>query len=408
MLLAAMLALPGISYSQQEDPTNPRTWKYFKINARAEDDSIFIKVQDDMNIDPKLESFSLIVNISDPNPMNQYIVLGDEADPSAQRFAWSQISKDVQEGLKNWTGTNKENLNARKLDYASVFIDVIRQIRIKEFVAPPKRERAIRNTTAYINPYLTLFGWEKLGIPIKRSIGFTFGIGSKYAGPMESDALSIGFQMLGVNLSYVTRIKELNTHDLGTDSTENKPWKQYNNIFFPPRGIEMTYVVPFGNFLELGAYSEIKETGVKPGGGPPLYTFRSKLDSSVMPNNIVVGTRFIGEFRYPFRMFGATRTQFYVGYYMNEINIGLFTRESRLVGSVFDFRVNATLKRIRNFQLLVEILVSNIAEGFALNSFAIGPSVRLSKLDNGKFGLISAFVNLRLKLGDYFDERETK
>ena len=53
-------------------------------------------------------------------------------------------------------------------------------------------------------------------------------------------------------------------------------------------------------------------------------------------------------------------------------------------------------------------MVSNIAEGFALNSFAIGPSVRLSKLDNGKFGLLSAFVNLRLKLGDYFDERETK
>ncbi|MGH2575725.1 MAG: hypothetical protein ACRDFC_08525, partial [Ignavibacteria bacterium] len=142
-------------YAQQEDPENPRTWNYFKILARADDDSIFIIVQDDMGIDPKLESYSIIVNIMDANATNQYVVLGDEADPSAQRYAWSQLSKRVQEGLKNWTGTNKENLNARKLDYASVFIDVIRQIKIKEFVAPPKKERIIRSTTAYINPYFT-------------------------------------------------------------------------------------------------------------------------------------------------------------------------------------------------------------------------------------------------------------
>jgi hypothetical protein len=53
-------------------------------------------------------------------------------------------------------------------------------------------------------------------------------------------------------------------------------------------------------------------------------------------------------------------------------------------------------------------MVSNIAEGFALNSFAVGPSIRLSKLDTGKFGLLSAFVNFRFKLGDFFDEREKK
>lgn len=396
-------------YAQQEDPENPRTWNYFKILARSEDDSIFVIAQDDMGIDPKLESFTLVVNISDPNAQNQYVVLGDELDPSAQRFAWSQLSKRVQDGLKNWTGTNKENLNQKKLDYASVFIDVIRQIRIKEFVAPPKKERIIRNTTAYINPYFTLFGWERLGIPIKRSIGFTFGIGNKYSGPFESDQISMGFNMLGISVSYVTRIRELNTHDLGTDSVENKPWKQYNAIFTPPRGLELTYTIPLGNFFEVGVYSEIKETGVEPGGGPPLYRFKNQLDTTkYMPNNIILDKFMIAEFRYPFRMFGSTRTQVYAAYYANEMNIGLFTRESRLVGSVFDFRVNATLKKIRNFQLLAEILVSNIAEGFALNSFAVGPSVRLSKLDNGKFGLLSAFMNIRFKLGDFYDEREKK
>lgn len=408
LALFAMFMQTKDSFSQQEDPNNPRTWKYFKILARAEDDSIFIIAQDDMGIDPKLESFSIVVNITDPNAQNQFVVLGDESDPSAQRYAWSQLSKRVQDGLVNWSGTNKENLNQKKLDYASVFIDVIRQIKIKEFIAPPKRERVIRNTTAYINPYFTVFGWEPLGIPVKRSIGFTFGIGNKYSGPFESDEVGAGFNMLGVNITYVTRIRELNTHDLGTDSVENKPWKQYNAIFMPPRGIKLTYTIPLGNFLEVGVYSEIKETGVTPGGGPPLYTFYNAKDSTVMPNNIVTGSNLIAEFRYPFRMFGSTRTQVYAAYYMNEMNIGLFTRESRLVGSVFDFRINATLKKIRNFQLLVEIMVSNIAEGFALNSFAVGPSIRLSKLDTGKFGLLSAFVNFRFKLGDYFDEREKK
>jgi len=95
------------SYSQQEDPNNPRTWKYFKILARAEDDSIFIIAQDDMGIDPKLESFTLIINVTDPNAQNQFVVLGDELDPSSQRFAWSQLSKRVQDGLINWSGTNK-------------------------------------------------------------------------------------------------------------------------------------------------------------------------------------------------------------------------------------------------------------------------------------------------------------
>ena len=150
--LFTLVIQTGQTFSQQEDPNNPRTWKYFKILARAEDDSIFIIAQDDMGIDPKLESYTIVVNITDPNTQNQFVVLGDEADPSASRYAWSQLSKRVQDGLINWSNTNKENLNQKKLDYASVFLDVIRQIKIKEFVAPPKRERVIRNTTAYINP----------------------------------------------------------------------------------------------------------------------------------------------------------------------------------------------------------------------------------------------------------------
>ena len=108
IFLSSCLTL-NVFAQQEDDPGNPRSWKYFKIYARAEDDSIFITGQDDMGIDPKLESFTIVVNLMDGNTQNQYVVLGDESDPSAQRYAWSQLSKKVQDGLINWTGTNKEN-----------------------------------------------------------------------------------------------------------------------------------------------------------------------------------------------------------------------------------------------------------------------------------------------------------
>jgi hypothetical protein len=394
---------------QEEDQNNPRSWKYFKILARADDDSIYIMAQDDMGIDPKLESYTLVVNLTDGNAQNQYVVLGDESDPSASRYAWSQLSKRVQDGLINWNGTNKENLNQKQLDYASVFLDVIRQIKIKEFVAPPKRERTIRSTTAYINPYFQLFGGEKLGIPLKRSIGFTFGIGNKYSAPFESDLVSIGMNIIGVNISYNTTIDNLNTHTIGPDNVDNYPWKQYNNIFSPLRAIELSYVIPLGNFLEIGVLSDIKMAGMTTGALGPQYTFYEKGDTTKpLPNNVMRGTFVNAEFRYPFRMFGSTRSQVYVAYYANETHIGLMTRESRLAGAVFDFRTNITLKKIRNFQILLEVMVSNIGEGFALNSFAFGPSIRLSKTESGKFGVITAFINARFKLGDFFDESEKK
>ena len=410
-LSAILLSFMALSvYAQQEeDQGNPRSWKYFKILARADDDSIFITAQDDMGIDPKLESYTLVINIYDANQQNQYVILGDESDPSAQRYAWSQLSKRVQDGLINWTGTNKENLNSKKLDYASVFLDVIRQIKIKEFVAPPKREKSIRSTTAYINPYFQLFGGERLGIPLKRSIGFTFGIGNKYSAPFESDLVNIGMNIIGVNVSYNTSIDNLNTHAVSTEHGDNYPWKQYNNIFSPLRAIELSYVIPLGNFLEVGVLSDIKYGDYTTSAYGPQYTFYETGDSSKpLPNNILKGTYLNAEFRYPFRMFGSTRTQVYAAYYANEMNFGLITRESRLAGAVFDFRTNITLKKIRNFQILLEIMVSNIGEGFALNSFAFGPSLRLSKTESGRFGVITAFVNARFKLGDFFDEREKK
>lgn len=93
------------------ESTNPTAWNYFRILARTEEDTIFSILQDELGINPKLESYSLIVNVSDFNPLNQFVVIGDESDPLAQRWAWSQLSKKVQNGLKNWTKSNKQNFS---------------------------------------------------------------------------------------------------------------------------------------------------------------------------------------------------------------------------------------------------------------------------------------------------------
>lgn len=101
-----------------EDANNPRTWKYFRILARADDDIVFVNLQDDMHIYPILESYSIVVNLISENPKDHFIVLGDENDPNSLRYTWSQISREVQNGLINWSNTNKENLNDA-VDYKS-------------------------------------------------------------------------------------------------------------------------------------------------------------------------------------------------------------------------------------------------------------------------------------------------
>lgn len=85
-------------------------WKYFKIYADADDAPIFVKLQDDLDINPKLERYTVVVDVRDKDSANWYILFGDEESSSPPRYAWSKLSKDVQDGLIGWTGSNKENL----------------------------------------------------------------------------------------------------------------------------------------------------------------------------------------------------------------------------------------------------------------------------------------------------------
>lgn len=120
------IAISNKFKSKDFDINNPGTWRYFKILARIEDNSLFLNLQEDLGIKPVLKSYTIVVNISDPNPQNQYVVFGDELDPSAQRFEWSKLSNNVQNGLLNWTGTNKLNalINLEDLEIYNCAIDM--------------------------------------------------------------------------------------------------------------------------------------------------------------------------------------------------------------------------------------------------------------------------------------------
>ncbi len=56
-------------------------------------------------------------------------------------------------------------------------------------------------------------------------------------------------------------------------------------------------------------------------------------------------------------------------------------------------------------EALFEYLISNIGEGFAKNSFAIGPSVRLGTTNRNTFGFLVILINMRVKIGDFFSVR---
>lgn len=100
-----------LNVNQSENATQ---WNYFRINAKTSDDTLFTLLQNDLGINPYLDSYTITVNITDLNPFNRYIVIGDEADPSAQRWPWSQLSKLMQDGLINWTKPNKVNFSIDK------------------------------------------------------------------------------------------------------------------------------------------------------------------------------------------------------------------------------------------------------------------------------------------------------
>jgi len=95
-----------------------RVGVYFTIIANIKELELFSMLQDELQIDPKLESYMITVNITDNEELNQYVVIGDEAEPSSMRFSWSQLSQESQKGLLSYKGTNRKE-NTYKIKFVS-------------------------------------------------------------------------------------------------------------------------------------------------------------------------------------------------------------------------------------------------------------------------------------------------
>jgi len=410
IIVLFLISSINTSFSQEINESDPRTFKYFKINANADDDSVFVQIQDEMAVDPKLSSYTLIVNVSDPDPNNHYVVIGEETDASKIQMSWILIPKSIQQKLLNWAGTNKINLQQKKYNYASVFTEVLKNIKFKDLISPPKKEREILSTTAYINPFLNAFGADPLGIPLKKSFGFSFQLGTPYSGPLETDMVGANFHLLGARIGITSRIYEFVLSRGGSGGYQpsyTSTFGNYNNIFTPLIGIQASYVIPFGNFFEVGYFKSL-DSGYY--YDPPKLVLNKDdtlKNGRYMKNSVITNQGFFNwELRYPIRTFGSSRAKIYVGQYLGEFHAGYIGRELRFAGSVFDLRMNYTFpSQKRNWQFLIEAYVANIGESFANSGFAIGPSLRITKGPDGKVAVVTALVNARFKLGDFYEEK---
>lgn len=109
LLCILLLSISGCSGTKVSTNTKSlKNSKYFRILADADDDPIFVRLQDDLRIDPKMERYTVTVDVRSNETNQQYVLIGDEYDP--YRYSWGQVSAEVQKGLLNWTGSNKENL----------------------------------------------------------------------------------------------------------------------------------------------------------------------------------------------------------------------------------------------------------------------------------------------------------
>ena len=311
---------------------------------------------------------------------------------------WNQWRHDQPthyRALLDWDKPNKINLSA-KTEIKKSESDVA-----KKFVfAPVSNMGQLISSYNYINPYFQIAGGERFGFALKGHLGLSFGLGNKYSTFFESNEISAGIHFFGFSISYLSRINGMNSHYIESGNKSTFP-NQYNNIFAFKNAVEFKWNFPLGNFLEFGYITPVNNNKY---GGNVLYDFYENGDSlKPLPDNILSGKYFNFELRYPFKFLGAGRTQFYTAYYLKEVNIGFFSRESKLHNIKFDTRLNFTITKIRNFQISFEALINSLGKIFDLKNFAIGPALRLTKLESGSFGIHTFFVNMRFKVNDYLE-----
>ena len=353
---------------------------YFQMEPL--DDSLFIYIQQALFIDPPDPKAEIIADLRDAN--NQTISI------KGALYPFLALSPEIRARVQTYPF--KINLE-EEVHYGSVFTRVIEKIKISKLLDPPTKQQ-ISSTMGYINPFFELFGGERLGIPIKKDIGLSFGMLTKYEGPLNTNFLEANFHILGVYGGAYT-----NVDPLITSFKENN----FNNLIFT-NGYQIGYVFPFGNFFEINFLSSVddfsetqKTSFLNPDRGATVFND----DSTIKYQAWLVDDSFLNwEFRYPVKFLGATKGRVYAAQYLKEWHFGFDFREMSLAGSTFDFLFDAmTSSEHRNPQYVMTLTVQKIAESWAFSAFSIGPSLILSRLEDGSFGVYKIFVNMRLKIG---------
>ena len=336
------------------------------------DDSLFIKIQEQLFIDPPDPKSEIIVDLRDQG--NQTI--------SVKGTLYPLLALAPETRAKIVTYPFKLNLE-EDIHYGSVFTRVFERMRVNKIVSPPTVTQ-ISSSMGYVNPFLQAFGGERFGLPIKNDIGFSIGLGTPYSGPLETNFIEANLHILGLYGGGFTKIDEL---------TDIKQDNNHNNLY-ATSGFHLGYTIPFGNFFEI---SYLNVLGNLTALDSAKYT---KYNTEEYHAKILEGSYFNWEFRYPVSILASTRGKFYVARYVNEWHIGFTGRELSFAGSTFDLRLDVMPHSdIRQPQYLIDVLVQKIAQSWAFSAFAIGPSAVFSTTEDGKFGLISIFANLRLKVG---------
>lgn len=319
IILGFIIISPSIAPTFAQDDEEPIN--HFQMEPL--DDSLFIHIQQALFIDPPDPKAEIIADLRDPN--NQTISI------KGALYPFLALSPELRALVQTYPF--KINLE-EEVNYRSVFTRVIEKIKISKVLDPPTKQQ-ISSTLGYINPFFELFGGERLGIPIKKDIGLSFGVLTKYEGPLNTNFIEADFHILGLYGGAFTNVDALITsfHD-----------NNYNNLIFSS-GYQIGYTLPLGNFIEVGYLSSTDDFSqyqtdqyLNVDNGTVVLNSDSTIKYRAW---LVQGSFFNWEFRYPVKLLGATRGRVYAGQYLDEWHFGFDFREMSLAGSTFDFLFDA-------------------------------------------------------------------
>ncbi len=249
---------------------------------------------------------------------------------------------------------------------------------------------------SFINEYFTLFGGERLGLPIDRNlgIGLSLGFGSPYSGPLETNFYEANFHILGGAIGAFNSFG-----DVG----DFYPKNNFNNVY-STLGFQASYSFPLSDIIRFQYQQVINEISKSAKDEILNKTRVISSDGTVFEPKFLTGHYINFEIRYPISVLASPFGKIYLADYEHEWHFGMRFYEMSLgykIQTKFDFRFDYMIKdmdNIRQPQLSCDLLFSNLFESFA-KDFAFGPSFSFSKLPGG-FGLLKAFINLRIKLNE--------